>query len=248
MLYAIGSGDVVVGVTPYCDYPPEARAKPKVGYTHPNLESIVALQPDLVLAPSEFLRADMLHKLEQLKIPAFLLEAKTIEDVLSQIQTLGRMLGRSASADAVAAQMRERLTEIKTRAVILPHPRVLYVLNSDPLITVGPGSFIHQLIELAGGTNVASRANTAYPRLNMEEVIKADPELLVFPIGELEGVPDSEQQLWQRWTTLSAVRHSRFYRIDSNLLNRPGPRIVQGLEALARIIHPEAFHAGVGAP
>jgi len=241
VLYAIGSSQELVGVTQYCDYPPEARLKPKVGYTHPNLESIVALQPDLVLAPREFLRADFLSKLEQLKISTFIFDAKTIEDVLSHIQTLGRMLGRSASADALAAQMRQRITEIKTRTAALPHPRVLYVLNSEPLITAGPGSFIDQLIKLAGGTNVAARAKTPYPRLNMEEVLKEDPELLIFPVGKAEGIPDSEQQVWKRWATLSAVKHGRFHHIPSDLLNRPGPRIVQGLETLARTIHPNAF-------
>ncbi|HET8580551.1 MAG TPA: ABC transporter substrate-binding protein, partial [Nitrospiraceae bacterium] len=173
--------------------------------------------------------------------PTFILDAKTIEDVLSHIQTLGRMLGRSSSADGLTSQMRQRISEIKTRTATLPRPRLLYVLNSEPLITVGPGSFIHQLIELAGGNNVAIRARSAYPRLNMEEVLKEDPELIIFPVGSVEGIPESEQQVWQRWTTLSAVKRGRFHRISSDLVNRPGPRIVEGLEAFARIIHPEAF-------
>ena len=125
----------------------------------------------------------------------------------------------------------------------LPHPRVLYVLNSTPLITVGPGSFIHQLIDLAGGTNVAARARAPYPRLNMEEVLKEDPEIIVFPVGSAEGIPESDQKLWHRWETMSAVKQGRFHRVSAELLNRPGPRIVQGLEALARIIHPEAFES-----
>ena len=241
VLYAIGSSEQIVGVTEYCDYPPEARLKPKVGYIHPNLESIVALRPDLILAPREFLRAEILGKLEQLKLATFILEAKTIEDVLSHIQTIGRMLGHSASADALVAEMRQRITEIKARTAALPRPRLLYVLNSEPLITVGPDSFIGQLIELAGGTNVAARAKTPYPRLNMEEVLKADPELLIFPVGAAEGIPDSEQRVWKRWATLTAVKQGRFHHISSDLLNRPGPRIVQGLETLARIIHPNAF-------
>src|SRR5439155_933267 len=153
------------------------------------------------LAPREFLRAEILGKLEQLKLATFILEAKTIEDVLSHIQTIGRMLGHSASADALAAEMRQRITEIKARTAALPRPRLLYVLNSEPLITVGPDSFIGQLIELAGGANVAARAKTPYPRLNMEEVLKADPELLIFPVGAAEGIPDSEQRVLsaRRW-------------------------------------------------
>ncbi len=243
IFYAIGLGDRLVGVTPFCDYPPEARLKPKVGYARPNLESIVALQPDLVLAPREFLRADVLGKLEQLKIPAFILQAQTVEDIFFHIQTIGRMLGHSTVADRTATALRRRIMDLKSRTDGLPRPRLLYVLNSDPLITVGPGSFIHQLIDLAGGTNVAAAARTSYPRLSMEAVIKEDPELIVFPSGDAEGIPEEEQQRWLRWKTLTAVKHGRLHRISADLLNRPGPRIDQGLEALTKIIHPEVFES-----
>jgi iron complex transport system substrate-binding protein len=241
MLYAIGLGDRLVGVTQFCDYPPEARAKPKVGYAQPNLESIVALEPDLVLAPREFIRADVLGKLEQLKIAAFILDAKALEDIFSHIQTLGRMLDHSQEAGQVTLAMRQRVSELKARIEAASRPRVLYVLNSQPLITVGPGSFLHHVIDLAGGSNVAARAGAPYPRLNFEEVVREDPEFIIFPVGQAEGIPESEQVLWQRWTTISAVKHRRLYQVPSDLLNRPGPRIVQGLEQLMRIIHPEVF-------
>jgi len=240
-LFALGLGERVVGVTQYCDYPPEARAKPKVGYIHPNLESVVALQPDLVLAPREFLRGEVLGKLEQLKIPTYIMDAGMIDDVLSHIRTLGRMLGASDAADELAGRMQRHLDEIKARTATLPRPRVLYVLNSEPLITVGPGSFIHQAIELAGGSNIAASARMAYPRLSMESVLKADPELIVFPSSVVERGPTEEQERWQRWTTLSAVKRGRFRRLPNELLNRPGPRIVQGIETLARILHPDTF-------
>ena len=241
ILYSLGLDEEIVGVSDFCDYPPQARAKPKIGYSNPNLESIVALRPDLVLAPSTFLRADTLAKLEQLKIPTFILEAKAIEEIPSHVQTIGRMMDRAQAGDRVATEMRRQIAAIRATVQELPRLRVLYVLNSQPLITVGPGSFIHQMIELAGGVNVAGRAQTPYPRLSLEEVLKEDPELLIFPIGSAESIPQSEQQQWQRWATLSAVKHRRFHQIAADLLNRPGPRIAQGLEALARIIHPEAF-------
>ncbi|MBI3604029.1 MAG: cobalamin-binding protein [Nitrospirae bacterium] len=241
ILYSLGLDEKIVGVTDFCDYPPQAGAKPKIGYSHPNLESIVALRPDLVLAPNTFLRADILAKLEQLKIPTFILDAKTIEDIPSHIQIIGRMMDRAQAGDRVATEIRERIGAIRAKVQVLPPLRVLYVLNSQPLITVGPGSFIHQMIELAGGVNVAGRAQAPYPRLSLEEVLREDPELLIFPVGKSEAVSESEQQQWQRWTTMSAVRQQRFHHVQSDLLNRPGPRIVQGLEALARIIHPEAF-------
>ena len=244
MLYAIGAGERVVGVTPFCDFPPEAKLKPKVGYIRPNLEAIVALKPDLILAPREFIRTDLIGKLEQLKIAIFILEAKTVEDIASHLQTMGRMLDRSTAADRVTTELRRQLAGIKELTEGLPRPRVLYVLNSEPLITVGPGSFIHHLIDLAGGANVAARASMPYPRLSMEEVLAQDPELIIFPIGVAEGIPDSEQQVWRKWTTITAVKQGRFHQINGDLLNRPGPRIVQGLEQLARIIHPDRFPEG----
>jgi iron complex transport system substrate-binding protein len=240
-LYAIGLADRVVGVTEFCDYPPEARNKPKVGYSNPNLETIVALQPDLVLAPRDFIRPDVLGKLEQLKIPTFVVEAKTVEDIASQIQLIGRMLDRSEVANPIAMELRRRLTELKRRTEMLARPRVLYVLNSQPLITVGPESFIHQLIEIAGGTNVAAGAASPYPRLSIEAVLKEDPQLIIFPVGASEGIPQGEQELWRRWKTITAVKTDSFHHIASDLLNRPGPRIVLGLEKLAEIIHPEVF-------
>ena len=245
ILFALGLDQEIVGVTEFCDYPPKARTKPKVGYVHPNLESIVALKPDLVIAPREFLRTDLVGKLEQLKIASFILEAKTVEDISSHIQKIGRMLNRSPAADLIANEVRRTIADIRSRMQALPRTHLLYVLNSQPLISVGPGSFIDQLIELAGGTNVAGHAKSAYPRLNMEEVIKEDPEIILFPVGNSEGISDSEQQVWQKWTTLSAVRQGRLHRVSADLLNRPGPRIVQGVEALARILHPEAFAKGI---
>jgi iron complex transport system substrate-binding protein len=238
-LYALGLGEYVVGVSQFCDYPPEARTKPKVGYARPNLEAILALRPDLVLAPKEVLRSEVLAKLDQLKIATFVLDSKTIEDVVAHLQTISRIFQRPDAGDELAAVLRQRIDTIKSKTRGLSRPRVLYVLSSEPLITVGPGSFIHRMIELAGGANVAADAPVAYPRLSLEEVLKRDPEILIFPVGGAEAVPESEQQVWRRWSTLSAVRENRFYRIDSNLLNRPGPRVVEGLEALAHALHPE---------
>ncbi|HAP40799.1 MAG TPA: cobalamin-binding protein, partial [Nitrospira sp.] len=123
----------------------------------------------------------------------------------------------------------------------LARVRVLYVINSQPLITVGPGSYIHQMIGLAGGLNIASEAKAPYPRLTMETVLREDPEILLFPRGSIETVPRSEQEAWRRWTTVTAVRENRLRDVSADALNRPGPRVMEGLEALARAIHPEAF-------
>ena len=238
MLFAIGAADQIVGVTQFCNYPPEALKKPKVGYANPNLESLVALRPDLVVGPNEFLKPDVVLKLEQLKIPVFALTEKNVEDIFIHIQTLGRMLDRSTAANAVAMELRQQVTQIRQRTERFSPVRVLYVLNSEPLITVGPGSFIDQLIVLAGGVNVAAKSGTPYPRLSMETVLQDDPEVLVFPVGESEGISDSEQQAWRQWSTITAVKQGRLHQIPADLLNRPGPRVVRALELLADILHP----------
>ena len=238
MLFAIGAGTQVVGVTQFCDFPAEAKQKAKVGYTNPNLESLVALDPDLIVAPQEFLKPDLIGKLEQLKIPVFILADRTVEDVFAHIQTLGRMLDRSTEATALGMDLRQHIARIKGRTQSAVPVRVLYVLNSEPLITVGPGSFIDQLIGLAGGVNVAAKSVTAYPRLSMEVVLQENPDILIFPTGEAEGISESEQQAWRKWSTLAAVKQNNLRQIPADLLNRPGPRIGKALELLADLLHP----------
>ncbi|MDH4082340.1 MAG: cobalamin-binding protein [Nitrospira sp.] len=246
MLFSLGLDEQIVGVTEFCDYPTAAQSKPKVGYTNPSVEVLVALRPELVFAPKDFLRPDLQSKLEQLKIPLFVLEAQSVEDIPLQIHTLGKMFEKTAAANEVTQVMRQQIAEIRRKVEPLSAKRVLYVLNSQPLISVGPGSFIHQMIGLAGGTNIAAQAGVAYPRLSMETVLAEDPEVLIFPAGDVETVPRSEQKQWLRWESLSAVKQQRFHEVSSNLLNRPGPRIVEGLAQLANAIHPEVFGSGEG--
>jgi len=240
MLFAMEAGEQLVGVTDFCDFPPDALKKPRVGYSNPNLESLVALQPDLVVAPNDFLKPDVIVKLEQLKIPVFILADNNVEGIFVHIQTLGRIVGRSSKADTVAMQLRQQVAVIQRRIQGRVPVRMLYVLNSQPLITVGPGSFIDQLIRMAGGTNVATNSATPYPRLSMEAVLQEDPEVLVFPVGKAEGISESEQQTWRQWSTMTAVKQGRLRQISADWLNRPGPRIARGLEALAEILHPDS--------
>jgi len=244
MLFALGLDEEIVGVTEFCNYPAAALKKPKIGYARPGLESLVALRPDLIVAPQEFLRADTIAKLDELKIPVFLLEAKSVEDILIQIQSLGKIFNRTPVSDAVTGSMRTRMAEVTGRVAASAKKRVLYVLNSHPLITVGPGSYIHQMIGLAGGINIAAGSPSAYPKLSLETVLKEDPEVLIFPVGSMESIPKSEQQEWNRWGNLSAVRNRQLRDVSSDALNRPGPRVVEGLEHLARAIHPEIYRSG----
>lgn len=241
MLFALGLGEHLVAVTAFCDYPPEAQRKVRLGGANPSVEQIVALKPDLVLAPQDMVQPDLLQNLDRLKIPTFVLQTAQLEDVLGQIQLVARIFERGKAGDELVATIRQRIAVVKERTKSLTRPRVLYVLNTDPLQTVGPGSFIHQLIEAAGGENIAAETSIAYPRFALEEVLARDPEVIIFPAGAAEGIPDEEQQSWRRWTSLSAIKHNRMAQVPSVLVDRPGPRIAEGLELLAQAIHPEAF-------
>ena len=246
MLFALGLDQEIVGVTEFCNYPPAALDKPKVGYAQPNLESIVALEPELIVAPKSFLRVDLLNRLEQLKIPTMLLDAQTVEDILRHIQLLGRMVGRVPESLKVTETIRKQMTVLTARLEGRPRPTLLFVINTDPLITVGPGSYIHQLIELAGARNAAGSAGTPYPRLSIEEVLRQNPEFLLFPTGQFEGIPQAEQDQWRRWTSLEAVKRNQFVHINSDILNRPGPRVLEALEALITILHPDVVQSATG--
>lgn len=246
MLFVLSLDQEIVGVTEFCNYPSAALDKPKVGYAQPNLESIVALRPELIVAPKSFLRVDLLNRLEQLKIPTMLLDAQTVEDILRHIQLLGRMVGRVPESLKVTETIRQQMTVLTARLAGRPRPTLLFVINSDPLITVGPGSYIHQLIELAGARNAAESAGTAYPRLSIEEVLRQNPEFLLFPMGRFEGIPQAEQDQWRRWTSLEAVKRNQFAQIDSDILNRPGPRVIEALEALITILHPDVVPSAAG--
>jgi len=238
ILFAVGLGTEVVGVTTLCDYPSAAKAKPKIGSAIPNLEAIIGLKPDLVLAvKSEIIRPDILAKLSQLNIPLFILAAKTVEEILGHIGTVGSLVGREREARSVAWTLAERVNVIRRRMASIKPVRVFYVINTDPLISIGSGSFIHQMLELAGGENIVGRTAIPYPKVSLEEVLRRDPEVLLFPVGTSEGIPEHEQQRWRRWTTLSAVAQNRLRQVKAELVNRPGPRVVDGIEAIAHAIH-----------
>ncbi len=241
MLYALGMDREIVAVTQLCDYPPQAKLKPTIGHSYPNIEMLVNFTPDLVLATRESIRADVLAKLEDLHIATYVLDAKALADIPSHLERLGEILGRSEVAERLATDLRRQMKEVKRQTKGRQPVKVLYVLNTDPLLSVGHGSFIHDVIEFAGGANVAAKASVPYPRLSMEVVLKEDPEIILFPAGQ-DGIPEAEQELWQRWKTISAVKHRRLYRVQSELLNRPGPRLIEGLKQLAELFHPASTH------
>lgn len=239
IVYALGAGDRLVGVTQYCDYPAEATKKPKVGgiYTL-NFEAILSLKPDLILATTEGNREEHIRGLEALRIPVYVVRPTDFATTLDSIGRIGRLLGRGAAAQRLASSMRREADEIARAVRGLRHPRVLYVLWGNPLIVPGRNTLITDLIRRAGGESVTGEEPFAYPRFSVEEVLVRQPERIVLA-QHGEASVDRALREWQQLTLLPAVRQGRVSSVDGNLLHRPGPRVVEGLRVLARAIHPE---------
>lgn len=242
ILFALGLGNQVVGVTDFCDYPEEAQRKPKVGgYVSPSLEAIIALRPQLVLAVPDLTNQPLLERLSQLGIRVLGHKARNLQDIWSTIEAIGWTTATQTRAQNLVSEMQERVDRIQKITRKALRVRVLFVFSYDPLVVAGGETFFDELIRLAGGINVAGDSRVQYPKYSLEEVLRRDPEVIFLPgrMGaDLPAAGDSARS-WKHWPGLSAVRQGRIYKANDTSLIRPGPRIVQGLEALARVLHPE---------
>jgi len=249
ILFALGVGDRVVGDTPYCDYPaPAKNVKKVVGMDQrANKEEIARLAPDLVLAGS-ITNTDDVTALNGLKLTVFTLGVpmsgpKNVDDVLADIETVGKLVGKSDAAKQLTADLKKRVDAVAAKARPAAKPRVFYELDAtEPTkpFTPGPGSFIDSLITLAGGANVAADAKMPWAQLSSEEIVKKDPEIIV--LGDSKYGVAADQVLKRvGWSSITAVKKNAIYPIDDDLISRAGPRVVDGLEALAKILHPELF-------
>ncbi len=241
ILFALGAEDRLAGVTDFCDYPPAARRKPSVGgMVNPNLEVVVALRPDLVVATTEGNREETVAQLRRLGIPTYLVAAHHVGDVTALVTRLGGLTGREAAAATLGARLERRIDAVRRAVGPLRRPRVLYVLWPEPLIVPGREALVTELIRLAGGESITAADADSYPRYSLEAAVAKAPEVILLANhGAHTGPIDRER--WQRLAELPAVRAGRLHQVDGNLLHRYGPRIVEGLEQLARAIHPEAF-------
>jgi len=241
ILYALNAESFLVGVTDFCDFPPEARRHPKVGgMVAPSLEAIVALRPDLVIATNEGTRQDTFTELSRVGVPVYLVAAHHVADATSLVRRLGALTGRDGAAGPLVARLEQRIEAVKKAVQPLGRPRVLYVLWPEPLIVPGREAIVTELIQLAGGQSLTADDADAWPRYSLEAAVAKSPEVILLANhGAGTGAVSTEQ--WQRLASLPAVRAGRLLSVDGDLMHRYGPRFVDGLEQLARAIHPEAF-------
>jgi iron complex transport system substrate-binding protein len=244
-LFAIGAGPEVVGVSQYCDYPPEALRLPKVGsFLTPNMEAIVALRPGLVAGLQTSANARQILALQHLGYQVLLTNDDSLEGIENGIRTIGERTGHIREALELLTSLHERMRQVQERLKAVPPRKVLMVVGHEPLVAVG-GGYLNQLLQMADSINIAAGFGVEWPRVSLEYVMAAAPDVI------LDGQMGSEQAVsgfWDRYPVIPAVRNHRIYGYDQNEMLRPGPRVGKTLQNLAALIHPEGFPAAIPFP
>ncbi len=239
-LFELGLDDEIVGVTTDSVYPEEARSRPKVGgLASLSLERVIGLDPDCIIATADGNPKEPVLQLARAGFPVYVTNPRDLDGMLAMIVDLGIVTGRRKRAEELAAGLRRRIETVAATTDGREKPRVFFQVASDPLITVGGGTFHDRLIELAGGVNIFSLSPVRYPRVNVEMVVAGEPEVIVLAsMGRGQG-DDSQLARWKRWHGIPAVSAGRLHRIDADIVHQPSPRIVDGLEILADLLHPD---------
>jgi iron complex transport system substrate-binding protein len=248
ILFALGLEDKIVGTTDYCDYPEAAKAKPRVaGYTTPDIEKLVSLEPDLILAEAIH-EERLLPALEKLGLTVIVMSAKSIDTVLQDITLLGQINGKSKVAAQLVNDLTQRIEAVTSKTEGLSPKerlRVLYVCWHDPIWTMGSDTFINDLIWKAGGVNIFADDFEKSRVVSLEAVVSENPQVIIVSgMGTTGDLIYNNMKKETRLRGVEAIVNNRVYKIsDANLIERPGPRIVDGLEEVAKLIHPEIFGA-----
>ena len=251
LLYALGLGDRVVGVTRYCRYPPEAQLKPKIGdYTSPNLEAIAALRPDLVVVQTNPIH--LADRLGALKLHVLSIDQENIAAIRQSIRDIGAATGKEQAAAQLSESIRAGLEKIRARVSGLPRVRMMFVIGRSPnsldgLVVAGRASYLNEVIEIAGGENVFRDAMAGYPKVSLEEVMARNPEVIV-DMGDMAdtvGVTEEHKRsivaLWSHLPNLAAVKRHTVFAVASDIYVVPGPRVIDAAKAFAEMLHPGAI-------
>ena len=240
-VYVLGLGKIVVGVTDYTDYPPEAQAKPSVGgFTDPSLEKIVSLHPDLVLAMAEINREETVDELEHVGIPVFVVDPQGLQGILASVQDVGDALNRSRKARTLVKRLQAQRAAVVAGVKGLPRPKVLVVIWYDPLITAGSKSFVTDVISDAGAQSVTANIQQVWPQISLEKMLYLSPDFILLVPGAHESITLGELKVHAGWDQLEAVRRNRVIYMDERLFH-PSPVLFDAMEQLAKELHPGAF-------
>ncbi len=247
ILFAVGAGDQVVGLTKYCNYPPEAAAGRTAvgGFTADSIsvEKVLALQPDLVMAAGSS-QKPVIEALGQAHVTVLALDAQNLDGIYKNILLAGQVTGHTPRAGALVDDMRRRVAAVSAKVKAIPagaRLKVFYEVWDEPLMTAGPTTFIHQVIELAGGSNIFADAAQEYPQVSPEAVIERDPDVILGPSSHGSALVASKIAARPGWQPVKAVRQGRIAIVDGDVISRAGPRIVDALESVAKLLYPDYF-------
>lgn len=240
MLYGLGLDDQIVGVTTFCDWPVAARKKPRIGgFSNPSIEKIVSLKPDLIIATADGNRKDTVQQMEKLGFPVFVINPSSIRGFLGSILNIGKITNRGKEAEKLVARLQKKLNNITRQVRHKKKPRVFFQLGMEPVFTVGKGTLINEMIERAGGMNVAGLDSANYPRYSAEGIIGVSPEIIIFAPMVNDKNFVAVKRFWGKFKEIPAVKLNKIYPIDADLINRASPRIFDAVEIMALIFHPD---------
>lgn len=238
ILFSLGLGSKVVGVTTYCNYPKEATTIAKVSDTlHPNLEMIISLKPDLVLVSTASQLEQFTAKLSEVGIPVFVIKSQSVIGVINSIELVGQVTSSVEQATKLTTSLKTRLEAVIQQNSGQVPPKVFFIVGTEPLITAGRNAFITDLINLAGGVSISADVESEWPAYSIESVIARKPDIILSP-GSHTDTESAKEALPKGLEATPAVKKQQTYQIDGDLILRPGPRIIDGLEQMSKVFYP----------
>lgn len=236
VVFAVGAGDKLVGVTSFCNYPEEAKKIQKIGDTMtPNIESIIALKPQIVLVSTASQIETFTKTLERQNIAYFVTNPQNLGGIYKSIRQIGEIFGKSEKADEVVKGLEKRVGDVEARTKTAEAVKVFLQISREPLYTIGKDSFMTDLITSAGGVSATGDVATAYPKLSKETALALNPDAVILSESEDNQAPNDA------FKNSPAVKNGKVFRINADIISRPAPRIVDALEQIARSLHPEIF-------
>lgn len=240
LVFELKAGSRLVGRTTKCNIPVAAKDVTDIGsYGSPDFEKLMAVRPDLVLAPKIGIRPEFIQHMKSLGIPVYVDDSSNIEEIEEVINNVGKLLEKKDEADHIVNDIRVRRNTIRKLTEGVEKATVLFVIGVRPLVVAGGRSFLGSLVKEAGGSNVAENTTVEYPKFSIEEVIRCDPDVILMLDKECHGKECVDQ--WKDHSYLKAVKNKRVYELDADLMARPGVRTIEALEKLAPFLHPEIF-------
>jgi iron complex transport system substrate-binding protein len=241
-LFAIGAGAQVVGVSQYCDYPPQAKQLPRIGsFLSPNIEAIVALRPTIVIGLLTSSDLRVIRALQAIGIATLMVDDGSVAAIEASIEKIGNAVGQRQAALELVGRIRSRLSRIEERLACSEPRPVLMLVGHQPLVAVGPRTYLDELLKRARGRNIADSSTQSWPRLSLEYIVASRPDVILD--GQMGTDVNTPGRFWARYPSIPAVREFRVFGYPNDPTLHPGPRVAQTLELLARLIHPEAFAA-----